>query len=284
MAGDVTIGELARRSGLQPATLRMWESRHGFPHAVRSPGGQRRYSADAVAVVRDVVARRDAGLSLAAAIGQAQAMGEQVLPSLFAVLRRAQPELPGHTLPKRALVQLSRAIEDEYCARAEPAIVVGAFQRERHYRQSAPRWRELARTARSAVVLAEFPHRTRSRRAARPIEVPLDADSPALREWAVVVHGPRFCVGLTAWELPGQRADPDGSRVFEAIWSTEPSATRALVTAAAAIAGGAVGDDLRRARDEIDTGFPPPEPEAATALAHRMIGYLGRCMSDGTAG
>lgn len=276
MAGELTIGELARRSGVQPATLRMWESRHGFPTAVRSPGGQRRYAVSAVDVVREVVSRRDAGLSLPAAIEQAQAAGEQAPPSLFAVHRRSQPDQPRHTLPKRALVQLSRAIEDEYCARAEPAIVLGSFQQERHYRRSAARWRELSRTARAAVVLADFPPRARPKRSTGPVEIPLEVGSPARREWVVVVHGRSFCAALTAWERPGQEPASDAARLFETLWSTERSGTRALVLGTAAMVGGTVGTDLRQALADIDTGFPAPEPATTAALANRMIGYLGQ--------
>ena len=38
------IGELSRRTGIDPALLRAWERRYGVPRPRRSPGGQRRYS------------------------------------------------------------------------------------------------------------------------------------------------------------------------------------------------------------------------------------------------
>ncbi len=43
MPETLTIGALAERTGMQPATLRMWEQRHGFPRAQRLPSGHRRY-------------------------------------------------------------------------------------------------------------------------------------------------------------------------------------------------------------------------------------------------
>ena len=33
----LTIGDLADRTGVPPATLRSWEARHGFPVPVRHP-------------------------------------------------------------------------------------------------------------------------------------------------------------------------------------------------------------------------------------------------------
>ena len=51
----LTIGDLARRTGVPSATLRSWESRHGFPRPARMAGGHRRYAESEVAAVLDVV-------------------------------------------------------------------------------------------------------------------------------------------------------------------------------------------------------------------------------------
>ena len=51
--------------------------------------------------------------------------------------------------------------------------------------------------------------------------VPLAPDSPMRREWAVVCDAPDLPVAMTAWELPGQVAVPDRSRVFETIWTVD---------------------------------------------------------------
>ena len=40
---SLTIGQLAEACGIAPATLRMWESRHGFPEPQRLDSGHRRY-------------------------------------------------------------------------------------------------------------------------------------------------------------------------------------------------------------------------------------------------
>ncbi len=51
--------------------------------------------------------------------------------------------VPDHGRLKRTLIALSHAIEDECAARAERPLLFGSFQRERFYRDSEPRWREL---------------------------------------------------------------------------------------------------------------------------------------------
>ena len=40
----LSIGDIANRSGVAVGTLRMWESRYGFPVPERLPSGHRRYS------------------------------------------------------------------------------------------------------------------------------------------------------------------------------------------------------------------------------------------------
>ena len=69
---DLTTAQLAQLTGLSAGTLRMWESRHGFPAPARLPGGHRRYSERDVALVREVLHLREQGLSLTAAIERAQ--------------------------------------------------------------------------------------------------------------------------------------------------------------------------------------------------------------------
>src|SRR5688572_268629 len=106
----LTIGELAERTGVQPGTLRMWESRHGFPRAERREGGHRRYSESEVKRVLEVVRHRDAGLSLAAAIERASAAPTApASPSIFAGLRERRPDLTPYPIPKRVLVPISHA-------------------------------------------------------------------------------------------------------------------------------------------------------------------------------
>src|SRR3954453_16235764 len=92
----LTIGDLADRTGLTPATLRMWESRHGFPRPRRLASGHRRYDERDVDLVRAVLRRRDSGARLEVAIaGVALARAARAeppgAPSVHATMRRLHP-------------------------------------------------------------------------------------------------------------------------------------------------------------------------------------------------
>src|SRR4051812_3522746 len=183
----------------------MWERRHGFPAPERAASGHRRYTEHDVELVRRVQAGRAGGLSLAVAIGRARRQAEPRAASLFASLRRTRPELEPTTLPKRSMLALSRAIEDESLARAEPAVLFGSFQRVRFYRRSQERWRALASGAALALVLADF-DRVRTPRGA-PAEVPVPRGHPLEREWAVVCDADGHAVCLVGREPPGSDVD-----------------------------------------------------------------------------
>ena len=57
------IGTASRRSGLPIATLRNWELRYGLVTAIRTPGGQRRYSDEDIDRLRTLKHLVDHGLS-----------------------------------------------------------------------------------------------------------------------------------------------------------------------------------------------------------------------------
>ena len=266
----LTIREVARRAGVPAATLRMWETRHGFPAPTRLASGHRRYSeADCQAIER-VLAERKRGLSLPAAIDRVVGTPLEGERSLFAALRRAQPALSPQVLTKRALTALSRAIEDEILALADRPVLFAAFQHERFYRASERRWRELARTAELTIALADF-ERARVRRRG-VCELPLPADAPLRREWAVVCEGERLCVALTAWELTAEASIPDAARRFETVWTVEPAAVR-QVAARAAELGARLHPEVVRSLDD-HAGLPPPELANVMALMNRCIAYL----------
>ena len=164
----LSIGDLAARTGLKPATLRMWETRHGFPRPQRRQSGHRRYAESDVDLVRQVIRRRDAGARLEVAIAEmalarARFEGPPDAPSVYAALRRTHPTLVPQRLKKSTLIALSWAIEDECCARAERPAIFGAFQQERYFRASRgamgracpdrPFHHRLCRLCRSAGVL-----------------------------------------------------------------------------------------------------------------------------------
>jgi DICT domain-containing protein len=187
-------------------------------------------------------------------------------------------------LPKPAVLALSRAIEDEYCARAASGVLVGCFQRERFYRHAERRWRELARTAQLAVALADFAGAADP--AGGPVEVPIDPRHALSREWAVVISADGAQACLAAWEQPSERPLPDSQRRFEVLWSFDP----AVVTDAMAVAAellsplaAEVAARLEAARADGGTGPEPggdsePALRQGGALAQRMIGYLGQLM------
>src|SRR5690348_15735973 len=151
----LTIGDLAERTGVPPATLRSWESRYGFPRPTRLAGGHRRYSEQDVAAVLEVLRHRDAGLALEVAVRRLRSEPVQSR-SLYAELRRRHPDLVSQPLVKSSLLALSHAIEDECCARAERPVLFGGFQRDSFLKAAYDRWTELARTARVAVVFAHL--------------------------------------------------------------------------------------------------------------------------------
>ncbi len=279
----LTIGTLAERTGLSPATLRMWEQRHGFPRPQRLESGHRRYlEADVEAVTR-VVRRRDAGVRLDVAIADALAQAAPGSPSVYAELRRKHPHLQVQRLHKRTLLALSWAIEDEFCAKSERATLFGAFQQERYYLAAQARWRELALVSRSAFVFAEFADLTHPRTAGSgprpgPVLVPLPPEEPMAREWAVICDSVELPAALTAWELPGQLDIPDRERVFETMLTVDPAAVRDAARVCARVAQRAGAAEATPALYDL---ADQPGPEAAdlasvSAMLGRVLAYVDR--------
>jgi MerR family transcriptional regulator, light-induced transcriptional regulator len=281
-ADDIlTIGTVAERTGTSVALLRAWEQRYGFPRPARSSSGHRRYSERHVEQIRQVLAHREAGLSLEAAI--ARLSPDE--PSIFAGLRRRRPDLAPHVLGKRTMLAISRAIEDEYGATDDAPLLLAAFQEERFLRASEARYRDLARTASLTVVFADLASPPADDDGddgsadpggpGGPIEVALGPREPLLREWAVVSHGPRGGAVLAGRERPGQGASGDAARVFEAFWSIEPEVVRTAADIALGIAR-----RLRPGRaDALDPPLPATDPgdeglRRATALTNRIVSYV----------
>ena len=277
--GTLTIGDLAERTGLSPATLRMWESRHGFPRPQRRDSGHRRYAESDVSLVMQVIRRRDAGARLEVAIAevalaQASVQSPPSAPSVYAAVRGTYPALQPHRLKKSSLIALSWAIEDECCARAESPMTFGGFQEERYFRAAQERWTELARIARSTMAFADFGE--------SPVPVAgislvhLPGDAPMRREWVVVCDAPDYPAMLTAWELPGQSTVPDRKRLFEAIWTVEPAAVRTAARACAQVALQLGHSQAAPVLYELAENPPAPPAELlkATSLLNRVVAYL----------
>jgi DNA-binding transcriptional MerR regulator len=262
---DLTIADVAAKTGVSVAALRAWERRYGFPRPIRLPTGHRRYSDRDVAAIRRVLAERAGGRSVDAAVAVASAAESVVDETVFAGLRRRRPELVPRVLSRRAMLAVSRAIEDECSAHGERAHLVAAFQRAGLYRTARRnRWAGLSRSAASTTVFADF---TRSRISAAGVrEIAIPSGAPQEREWAVVCDGPRVAAVLAGWERSGG--------TFEAVWTVEPGAVREASQVARSLA-------LRHA-PAVDLPAPPPgqaragDPaiDQAVAVTNRVVAYL----------
>lgn len=269
--GDLTISEVAARTGVSIPTLRAWESRYGFPEPLRLPGGHRRYNESSVAAIVSVMRDRRSGLSLEAALERARASVPSVRPSVFAAIRRAAPELPVQVIGPGSMLAISRAIEDECYAHGDSHVVFGAFQQERSFRRAAHRWRELGRTGDHSVVFADFP---KVRLDANPVEVALESDSVVLREWAVVCDSPTFTACIAGWERPSLTSG--SPRRFEAIWTVEPKLVRNASRACVGLLDG-VAPELAKAisvRLEAQGVRGNDDLRNATIVTNRVVGYL----------
>lgn len=250
----------------------MWEERYGFPSPQRLPSGHRRYSDRDIDAVRAVVAARESGLSLPAAIDRAAGGAGEPLDSLYGLLRLRRPELGPDLIPKPRMTALSRAIEDECLARAHAPVLIGSFQRERFYRLVEPRWTGFARTAAVAVALADF----RTDLNARPSEVHVGRNEPLSNEWAIVCHAAGASACLAGWEPPGQDHVPDDERRFEAIWTVDPELVWEATDAAAALCEREAPELSQRIRESMGTRPAPsgPDVRGIAALARRMVSYV----------
>lgn len=269
--GTLSIGAVAELTGVSIATLRAWETRHGFPASQRDRGTHRRYSETDVAAIQRVVSARQAGYSLEAAIAEVAAAHDHRPPrSIYAAVRERWPMVTPRTISRTTMLAISRAIEDECCARAAEGTLIAAFQTPTAYAPARARWDEYARTARRAIVLAEF---DRSRAPEHgPLEVAVEARAPLLREWAVVCDAPNASACLVGWEHPDAR-DRAG-RLFEAVWTVDPAVTRAAAAAALTLAAEYAPDLDLPAGEPV---LPPPGPADAAplvALTDRIVTRL----------
>jgi DNA-binding transcriptional MerR regulator len=90
--GDLRIGEVARRTGLTPEVLRVWERRYGVLRPGRTAGGFRLYSEDDVTRIRRMRALLDRGLGTAEAARVVASTGVEA-PQSAADLGAARDEL-----------------------------------------------------------------------------------------------------------------------------------------------------------------------------------------------
>ena len=93
--GDMTVGEIARRTGLRPSAIRYYERRDLLPRPPRR-GGRRCYDPSIVTLVGIIAGARQAGLSISE------------IRALLAAARA--PETLGETLA-HTIAELDRRIE-----------------------------------------------------------------------------------------------------------------------------------------------------------------------------
>jgi DICT domain-containing protein len=285
-SGSLSIGELAARTGVPVGTLRTWEARYGVPSPVRGTGGHRRYGSDDVDLVLQTLRHRASGLSMTVAAERARSNVAAGESSVFAGLRRRHPELTVQVLRKPILLALCRAIEDECCAQADEPLLFASFQRDRFYRASERRWRDLSRTARGAYVLADFGRapsaNSRSGTPDGPIRVPVPEDASLNREWVLVCDAQDYPGCVVGWERPGQADRQDRLREFETLWSVDP----AVVRDAAKVCAG-LTEQYRPGKpfplwDSLEDTPPPAslETRRASRVFDRLLAYLSAATAD----
>lgn len=274
----LAIKDVAERTGIAAGTIRMWEQRYGFPDPDRTASGYRRYSEADVELLRRVVAYRERGLSVPAALERAQASSAPTdRPSIYAAVMSAGLPAAPQLLRKRTLTSISRAIEDETIARGAGPVVIAAFQREANYRVVEHRYRRLAEVADATVVFADFENIHEAPGEAS--EVPVAREDAIGNEWAVIVDAPGYAACLLAWEHPQSQAEAQGSdadRRFEAMWTMDPQVVRRAALVSSALAGRADPELGRRLDSHLrdrPLAVESPAP-ALTALTNRMINYL----------
>jgi DICT domain-containing protein len=274
----LTIREAAERTGISAGTIRMWEQRYGFPDPARTASGYRTYTEADVATLRRVASYRARGLSVPAALDRArEAGGVTDRPSIYGAIVAADEPVHPQLLCKPTLLAISRAIEDETIARAAEPVVVGAFQRERHYRAVEHRYRRLAAAADACVAFADFA--ALGGGGAEPLLVPIAPHDALGNEWAVIIDAPGYATCLLAWETLESQRDhgrPQAERRFEAMWTLDPRTVRRAALVAAAIAGRSapqIGERLEALLRDRPLALESPAP-GLTALTNRIVGYL----------
>jgi DICT domain-containing protein len=272
-AMTLSIGDLVERTGVPAGTLRSWERRYGVPAPGRAVSGHRRYSPSDVDLVLETLRHRSAGLSMPSAVERARSGIQHHHASVYAGLRAKYPALRVQDLGKPAVLALSRAIEDECCVRAESPVLFAGFQEERHFRASEERWRDLSRTARTAVVFARF---ERSALQARPVRIRLPETSVLVREWILVCDAPDHPGCVVGWERPGPPEDGSATRRFETLWSVEPQVVRDAARLCAEAADRLHPGVCAELGPLLEPSPPPTSPQIrnASAVLDRMLEYL----------
>ena len=274
----LAIKDVAERTGIAAATIRMWEQRYGFPEPARTASGYRIYTDEDVDALRRVAVPRPRPVGAGRrSSARAPASGRD-RPALDVRRdRRRRRAVPARRLRKRTLLAISRAIEDETLARAAGPVVIGAFQSERIYRgRRAP-----LPAARAAPPTPAWcsPTSTRVRERAGPARRDPDrARRRARQRVGGRVDAPGYAACLLAWETPESQRDdhlPDRDRRFEALWTLDPRACAGPRSSARRWRARRRGARARGSRSPCTTGRSPSRRRRRlTALTNRIVGYL----------
>jgi DNA-binding transcriptional MerR regulator len=73
----LNIKAVAQETGLKPVTIRAWERRYGLPQPGRTAGGDRRYGARDVALLKWLVARQAEGVAISQAVALWRSLEQQ---------------------------------------------------------------------------------------------------------------------------------------------------------------------------------------------------------------
>lgn len=268
-AAELTISEVAERTGIPASTLRMWESRYGFPKPRRPRGSHRRYSGEDCRALLEVKRARSRGLDMRQAVASGVAAARRAQDSLYNGLRLRHPELPVLALPESFMLALSRAMEKTALEHAD-GVLVGAFQRRPAYQVVEPVWQQLATDARAVVLFADFP---RAEHDGTTWHVPVGIDSPLADEWAVVCDTPRWW-GCVVGREASEGARP-GQRVFDAMWSLEP----AVVRDASRIAAELACSELPELSDAV-SGRLQHQPAARPSTLREASHFTNRVLEE----
>jgi MerR family transcriptional regulator, light-induced transcriptional regulator len=268
---ELTISEVAVRTGIPASTLRMWEARYGFPEPRRPGGTHRRYSDEDCRALLEVKGARARGLSMANAIAAGVETVRAAQNSVFNGLRLRHPEQPVLAMPEPFMQAISRALEDT--VREHPdGLLVATFQRLPARRIAESRWEALARTARAVVLFADYPNCERDGALWR---VPVREGTALAEEWAVVCDTPRWWGCLVGRERAGRQRQP-GNRLFDAMWSLEPEVVRDGARIAAALASAAAPDlgDVVSPRLQHQPIARPSTLREASHVTNRVLDRL----------
>ncbi|MEI6446754.1 MAG: DICT sensory domain-containing protein [Actinomycetes bacterium] len=273
----MTIKQVGEKTGLAPGTIRMWEHRYGFPDPARSESGYRHYGDDDVARIRSVIAYRDRGLTIPAAIERVLASDEPAEASIYAAVATAEGAPKAQVLRKSTLHALSRAMEHEALAQGAKPICFGAFQHEGFYRPVEHRYRQIARSADATVVFADFDE-VRNSGQRRPVEIPIAPEDALGNEWVVIVDSPGYSACLLAWEQAGDSrgGTRDQDRRFEALWTVDPKIVRRASEVATRLAARR-DPDLGEKLDGLLAARPIGGEDSSavlTALTNRIVAYV----------